>query len=433
MGFLRSVVLYLQEGVVDEELTALCVAPSLLRGATMARSPMFTRVMTASVALVSVGLLLISAPAHAAPGVDEPIGLGTAASFGVLGATTVTNTGPSVIGGDVGVSPGTAIVGFPPGIIVDGVEHSADAEAAKAQSDLTTAYNVAASLTPDDSGLGELTGLSLTPGVYSGGELSLTGELTLAGTAESVWVFQAASTLTAESGAQIILTGGATACNVFWQVGSSATLDSGSQFVGTVMAKTSITAVTGARIDGRLLAGTGAVTLDTNTVTAPVGCNADDDTASTSPSITSSAPPAATVGAEYSFTVTATGTPVAIFSVTPAALPAGLSLDSTTGVISGVPTTAGTSTFTITASNGTAPDATESYTVVTSAPAVTPATPEIPEVIPAAPAVVPVTPGELVLAETGAEPNLTLLAVGALLVLGGLVVLVKRRHRSHSA
>jgi LPXTG-motif cell wall-anchored protein len=402
----------------------------------MTRSPMFTRWTAASAALAATCLLLVSAaPATAATVLEGPVGLGTAAGFGVLSASTVTNTGSSVITGDVGVSPGTAIEGFPPGII-DGVQHSADAEAAQAQSDLTTAYNVAASLTPTQTGLGELTGLSLTPGVYSGGELSLNGELTLDGSAESVWVFQAASTLTAGSGASINLINGASACNVFWQVGSSATLGSASRFVGSVMAKASITAVTGATVSGRLLAETGAVTLDSNVITAPTGCDAGSTDVSTSPTITSGTPTAATVGAPYSFTVTATGTPAATFAVTSGALPAGLALDSTTGEITGVPTTVGDSTFTITASNGTAPDATASYPLTVAAAAVV-APPTVPSAAPLVPAV-PVVPSadtadKYELAATGAEPNLTLLPVGAFLLLGGLAALLRRRHLARSA
>ncbi|MET4639313.1 ice-binding family protein [Mycetocola sp. 2940] len=413
----------------------------------MHRSRIFTHLKTASVVLASAGLLLVSAaPAQAAVVLDGPVGLGSAATFGVLGASTVTNTGPSVIEGNVGVSGGTAIEGFPPGIVVGGVFHSADAEAAQAQSDLTTAYNVAASLTPVQTGLGELAGLSLTPGVYSGGELSLNGDLTLAGSAESVWVFQAASTLTAGSSSRITMTGDASACNVFWQVGSSATLGSESQFVGTIMANASITAVTGADITGRLLADTGAVTLDSNVITAPTGCDAGSNEVSTSPTITSEAPPSATVGANYSFTATASGTPAPTFSVTTGALPAGLALDGATGVISGVPTTAGPSTFTLTVSNGTAPDATATYTLVTAPAAVVPpVTPVVPPAVPAVPAVPvavappgavvtpsaapekPVGSRESTLPNTGAELTVPLLAAGALLVLGGLVVVLRRR------
>ena len=195
----------------------------------------------------------------------------------MLGSTTVTDAGVSTISGDVGqgdvgVSPGSAITGILPVNVTTGTIHLTDAPAGLAQNDLTTAYNVAASLSPKESGITELGGRTLVPGVYSGGHLQVTGDLTLSGSADSVWVFQAASTLKTASGSHILLTGGATSCNVFWQVGSSATLGSGSQFVGTVMAKQAITAVTTATIRGRLLASNAAVTLDSNVITAPLGC-----------------------------------------------------------------------------------------------------------------------------------------------------------------
>jgi hypothetical protein len=325
---------------------------------------MFARATVLAAAVGGALLLAVvpASPASADTTIDGPIGLGTAAPFVVLASSTVTNTGPSVLNGDVGLSPGTSITGIPPAV-VNGTVHTTDAVAAQAQADLTNAYGIAASLTPTATGLGDLAGQSLTPGIYAGGELSLTGALTLAGTAESVWVFQAASTLTIGSGAVVTVTGGASACNVFWQVGSSATLNPGAQFVGTVMADESITAQTAATITGRLLARTGAVTLDTNTITAPTGCSPNPGTVSTSPTITSAEPPAGTAGSDYSHTVTASGSPAPTFAVTEGSLPPGLSLDSATGVISGQPTTAGSYSFTLTVTNGTAPDATATYTL----------------------------------------------------------------------
>jgi hypothetical protein len=310
--------------------------------------------------------------AGAATTIDGPVGLGTAASYGALGASELTNTGPTVVTGDIGISPGSSVTGFtgaPDGTFT-GSLHQTDAAAAQAQSDVTTAFNAAAGLTPTTSGLSELNGLSLVPGVYSGGALALAdnGVLTLAGSADSVWVFQAASSLTIGSATQIIVTGGANACNVFWEIGSSASLGTGAQFQGTILAKESITATTGATIIGRLLANTAAVTLDTNTITVPTGCT-PPGTVSTSPTITSGTPTAATAGTPYSYPVTATGSPAPTYTVTSGSLPAGLTLNGTTGVISGTPTTPGSSTFTITVTNGTAPDTSATYTIETTAAA----------------------------------------------------------------
>ncbi len=208
----------------------------------MATSRSFRPVISTLIGLGFAASLAVMATtsASAATVIDGPIDLGTAATYGVLGASAVTNTGPTVVNGDLGLSPGTSIAGFgaAPNGTVNGTVHQTDAAATQAQQDTTTAYNVAASLTPVQTGLTELNGLSLTPGVYSGGALALAdaGELTLAGSAESVWVFQTASELTIGSGSRIIITGGASSCNVFWQVGSSATLGTAAQFQGTVLA-----------------------------------------------------------------------------------------------------------------------------------------------------------------------------------------------------
>ncbi len=220
------------------------------------------------------------------------VGLGTADSYEVIGATTVSNTGSTVVNdGDVGLDPGSAVVGFPPGVINNGVIHAADAQSGQAQADVVTAYNDAAGRTPDESGIIDLTGRTLVPGVYSGNALSLTGTVTLDGDASSVFIFQAASTLITSSSSTVAFTPGTNTCNVFWQVGSSATLGSNSTFVGTILALASVTANTGATIEGRLFARTGAVTLDTNTLTRSPGCAARS-------AITASTPSQATLAAQ---------------------------------------------------------------------------------------------------------------------------------------
>ncbi len=211
--------------------------------------------------------LLLAASAHA-----DPIVLGNAASFAVLGGSTVTNTGPTVIIGNLGVSPGSAVTGFPPGIVTPpGVIHVADMVAADAQSSLTTAYGVAAGLTPTSNLTGQdLGGLTLTPGVYFFADSAqLTGTLTLnaMGDPNAVFVFQIGSTLTTASNSSVVFTNGGVGNNLFWQVGSSATLGTTTSFTGNILALTSITLNTGANINcGRALAINGAVTLDTNNV-----------------------------------------------------------------------------------------------------------------------------------------------------------------------
>jgi uncharacterized repeat protein (TIGR01451 family) len=198
--------------------------------------------------------------------------LGTEQSFAVLGGSTVTNTGSSVITGNLGLHPGTSITGFPPGIVT-GETHTTDAVALQAQTDTTVTYLDLAAQACDTTISADLGGTTLTPGVYcSASSMGLTGALTLdaGGDPSAVWVFQAGSTLTTASGSSVVLINGADACNVFWQVGSSATLGTTTSFVGNIFALTSITLNNGASVSGRVLARNGAVTLDNNTITAPV-------------------------------------------------------------------------------------------------------------------------------------------------------------------
>jgi hypothetical protein len=245
----------------------------------------------ATAAVLFVGLVTVSSPVGAA---EATVGLGTAGTYSVLGGQTVTNTGPSTLAGDLGVSPGTAITGFPPGT-VGGATHAGDASAAQAQSDLVIAYDDAAGRAPTASVAGDLVGQTLTAGVYnSTGPLALSGTLTLDGQGDpsAVFIFQIASTLTTASASHVNLINGATACSIFWQVGSSATLGTTSTFVGTIMALTSISVTTGTVVEGRALARNGQVSLDNNTFTTP-GCNTS--TTTTAPTTAPTSPAASPV------------------------------------------------------------------------------------------------------------------------------------------
>jgi hypothetical protein len=250
----------------------------------------FRRSAGSSFLAVGMAMALIPAfgvaPSSAA---TAPVALGTAADFSVLGASTVTNTGATVISTNLGLSPGTSVTGFPPGT-VGGTIHAADATAAQAQADQIAAYNDAAGRTPTTTLAGDIGGTTLTPGVYnSTSSLGVTGTLTLNGQGDpnAVFIIQMGSTLTTGAASTVNLTNGTQACNVFWQVGSSATLGTGSTFNGTILALTSITVTTGAKITGRTLAHNGAVTLDTNTV---------DGTACEPGSLSISAPGASSLG-----------------------------------------------------------------------------------------------------------------------------------------
>jgi hypothetical protein len=201
------------------------------------------------------------------------VDLRSASGFVVLAGSTITSTGPTTVTGDLGVSAGTAITGFPPGIVV-GAQHPGDPAAAQAIADLTTAYDDAKARTLCPvSVAGDLSGRTLTPGLYkSTSSLDVsTGNLVLdgLGDADAVFIFQMASTLTTTDGRQVMLIGGASAAHVYWQVGTSATIGTTSVFAGTIMADQSITLKTGATLNGRALARVAAVTLDSNTIVKP--------------------------------------------------------------------------------------------------------------------------------------------------------------------
>ena len=231
--------------------------------------------------LLSMVFTLCLTAANLAAAPQLTVYLGMAGNFAVLAGTTVTNTGETHITGDIGLSPGSSVTGFPPGAVT-GTIYTPDKEcpngvcvtrsntvASLAQTFLTVAYNNAAARETPILLAGNLAGETLRPGLYkSTSSLEISGgDLTLSG--NGVYIFQIASTLTLTSTSRIVLSGGARAAYIFWQVGSSATLGTYSVFEGTILAHTSITIDTGATLNGRALARTGAVTLQDNAITIP--------------------------------------------------------------------------------------------------------------------------------------------------------------------
>jgi len=230
----------------------------------------------AGIPLVILVLLVLSSSTYyaspaAATSPPPPPNLGTAAGFGVLAGSAVTNTGSSVVGGNLGVSPGIAVTGFPPGTVA-GTIHKNDAVAVQAKSDLASAYNAIAGDSCSTNLTGQnLGGLTLTPGVYCFSSAALlTGKLTLKaqGDNNALFVFKIGSALTTASGSSVVMAAGGTACGVFWQVGSSAVLGTDTAFNGTILALASISLGAGASVTGGALARNGAVTLDANHVGA---------------------------------------------------------------------------------------------------------------------------------------------------------------------
>lgn len=223
-----------------------------------------------------IGLVLavvLLFPHQDATASQAPVNLGSAGSFSVLAGTAITSTSGGAINGDVGVYPGTSFDRGVPPVIVSGTIHLGDPIAHLAQLDLATAFTDAAGRPDATLQNGELGGQILAPGLYKsspGASFAITSvDLTLdaQGNRNAVWIFQMASTLTVGTGRQVILAGGAQARNIFWQVGSSATLEVNSVVKGTILASTAITAKTGARLDGRALARGAEVTLIANTIT----------------------------------------------------------------------------------------------------------------------------------------------------------------------
>jgi hypothetical protein len=203
---------------------------------------------------------------------DETTLLGCAANFTILAGTTITNTGGTQITGDIGLSPGSAVTGFPPGTYT-GTLHINDDAANEAKLCLTTAYLYLQGRPPGATVAGNIGGQTLTPGTYtSSSTLAISsGDLTLdaGGNANAIFIFQIGSALTVTSGRQVILTGNAQAKNIYWVVGSAVTLGTTSVFKGNILALDAITMATGASLDGRTFARNGAVTLDNNIITTP--------------------------------------------------------------------------------------------------------------------------------------------------------------------
>lgn len=226
--------------------------------------------------LMAFAVTLASLHAAAAP--QARVNLGTLEGFAVLAGPSISSTSGGTIMGDLGVSPGSTFTPGTPAVTVIGTIHLADGVSLQAQTDLTTAYNDAAGRTlPTLLAGGALGGLTLPPGLYKDdgapASLGLTGTLTLdaQGDPNAVWIFQSDSTLIAEVNARVVLINGAQACNVFWVVGSSATLRTDVVFKGNIMALAAVTLETLASLEGRVLARTAGVTLDNNAVTVPCG------------------------------------------------------------------------------------------------------------------------------------------------------------------
>lgn len=268
---------------------------------------------------------------------ELPVDLGAAESFAILAGSTITNTGPTTVGGSVGgnigLSPGSSVTGFPPGVVTEGAIVISTGAAIQAKIDLIVAYDDAAGRpVTENLSTRDLGGMTLTPGVYKfDSSAQLTGTLTLDGQnlSDPVFIFQIGSALTTASDSTVSLINGARFCRVFYQVGSSATLGTNSVFVGHIFALTDITATTGATVQGQLLARNGAVTLDTNEITngicappAPTSTPTPTPTpVSTTPAPTSTVTPTVTPTPTIMPTPTPTTTPTLTPTPVPTALP----------------------------------------------------------------------------------------------------------------
>lgn len=339
--------------------------------------------------LVLVGMLLfagIFTRLGALAGPAAPPFL-TAAAFAVLAGSTVTNTGETVINGDVGVWPGNAITDLLPTDVV-GTIHAGDAVAQQAQADLTAAYNDLEGRPCNQNLSGQdLGGKTLSPGVYCfDSSAQLTGALTLNGEGDTnaVFIFKIVSTLTTANNASLVFVNGANACNVYWQVGSSATLGTGTLFAGNILALTSITLNTGATVTGRVLARNGAVTMDTNSIRFDLCLAAATFTPTSTAVVTATETATATPSATA--TETATATPSATATSTATATPVATGAANATATNTSTASPSSTATTAPTSPPNSAPTSapttapTSAATVTaTRAPTVTPT--RVPEVV----------------------------------------------------
>ncbi len=286
------------------------------------------KVLTISIILVmALALAGLSFNVSAGPLAATSPNLGAAESYSVLGGQTVTNTGSTTMPGDLGVIPGSAVTGFPPGSVSPpGTIHTADANAAAAQIGNSAAFDALdQGCTTTYPGIKDLVGATLVPGVYCADAFELSGMLTLSGS--GVWIFKSAATLKTSGTANVV---GGDPCNVWWRVVSSATLGTYTSLIGNILASTSISLATGATLNGRALAYTGAVTLQSNTITGAI-CLALPPAAKTATA--AALPPAAK-------TATAAALSPAAKTATAAALSAGAPT-ATPRKVTGLPSTGG--------------------------------------------------------------------------------------------
>ena len=288
--------------------------PALRNGETPWLIRQNARRVLASLGLAAALSLLPCQSALAASAVP----LGVATGFAVLAATpSVTNTGATIVTGDLGISPAASVTGFPPGTVI-GTVHLADAIAASAQADNATAYGqlAAQACNVTFAAPTDMAGMTLAPGVYcfaSSAANSGLLKLDAGGSTSAVWIFRTTSTLTTGSGSSVVPINGGQACNVFWQVGSSATLGTGTAMVGNILAQSSITLTSGTTLSGRALAQTGAVTLDTNSVAVCAGGSAGASNVSLAKAFS---PSTIAMGGVSTLTVTLSNTTATVATLT---------------------------------------------------------------------------------------------------------------------